>query len=100
MEKIKELVNDPAKLEQAFKDAFAKLDADKKGYITPGVFKEAIINQTKVLGLPQPEKELTEEEKEKAKKIADPDGTGKVTYENFVKVLQALIQRAKNQGKL
>ena len=33
MEKIKEVVADPAKLEEAFKKAFEKLDADKKGYI-------------------------------------------------------------------
>ena len=53
-----------------------------------------------MLGLPKPEKEPTEEEKEKAKKIADPEGTGKVTYENFVKFMQALIKRAKDKGKL
>ena len=100
MEKIKEVVADPAKLEEAFKKAFEKLDADKKGYISVEAIKEALIDQAKMLGLPKPEKEPTEEEKEKAKKIADPEGTGKVTYENFVKFIKVGIEKGKAQGKI
>jgi len=100
MDKIKEVVNDPAKLEKNLKEAFEKMDADKKGYITPEVLKEALIAQAKALGLPKPEKEPTEEEKAKARKIADPDGTGKITYENFLKLMHAGIEKARKEGKL
>ena len=100
MDKLKEVVNDPAKLEQKLKEAFEKMDAEKKGYISHEVLKEALIAQAKALGLPKPEKEPTEEEKSKARKIADPDGSGKITYENFVKLMHAGIEKAKQMGKI
>ena len=100
MEKIKEVVNDPEKLEKCLKEAFEKMDADKKGYVSHEVLKEALIAQAKALGLPKPEKEPTEEEKEKARKIADPDGTGKITFENFKKLMLAGIEKARKEGKL
>ena len=93
MDKIKEVVNDPVKLEQKLKEAFEKIDADKKGYITHEALKEALIAQHKALGLPKPEKA-------KAKQIADPDGTGKITYENFVKLMHKGIEKAKELGKI
>ena len=67
MDKIKAVVNDPAKLEEELKKAFEKMDADKKGYISHETLKTALIEQAKALGLPKPEKEPTEEEKEKAR---------------------------------
>ena len=100
MDKIKAVVNDPAKLEEELKKAFEKMDAEKKGYISHEVLKKALEEQAKALGLPKPEKEPTEEEKEKARKIADPDGTGKITYENFVKLMHAGIKKAKEMGKI
>ena len=100
MEKLKEVVNDPAKLEQALKQAFEKMDTEKKGWVTHEVLKEALIAQAKALGLPKPEKPPTEEEKEAAKKLADPEGTGKVTYENFVKLMHAGIKKARDAGKI
>ena len=86
MDKLKAVVNDPAKLEEELKKAFKKMDADKKGYISHEVLKQALIDQVKALGLPKPEKEPTEAKKEAARKISDPDGSGKITYENFVKL--------------
>ena len=100
MDKIKAVVNDPVKLEQVLKEKFDKVDAEHKGYITPEELKAALIEQAKALGLPKPEKEPTEEEKEKAKKIADPDGTGKITFENFKKLALAGIEKGKREGKL
>jgi Ca2+-binding EF-hand superfamily protein len=100
MDKIKAVVNDPAKLEEELKKAFEKMDAEHKGYISHEVLKAALIEQAKALGLPKPEKEPTEEEKEKAKKIADPDGTGKITFENFKKLALAGIEKGKREGKL
>ena len=40
------------------------------------------------------------EEKAAAKKIADPDGSGKITFENFVKLMEAGIKKAKELGKI
>ena len=100
MDKVKEVVNDPVKLEENLKKAFEKMDADKKGWVSHEVLKEALIAQAQALGLPKPEKEPTEEEKEKAKKIADPDGSGKITFENFKKLMLAGIEKARAAGKL
>ena len=100
MDKIKAVVNDPAKLQEELKKAFEKMDAEKKGYISHEVLKNALIEQAKALGLPKPEKEPTEEEKAAARKIADPDGSGKITFENFVKLMEAGIKKAREMGKI
>jgi Ca2+-binding EF-hand superfamily protein len=100
MDKLKAVVNDPAKLQEELKKAFEKMDAEKKGYISHEVLKTALIEQAKALGLPKPEKEPTEEEKAAARKIADPDGSGKITFENFVKLMEAGIKKAKEMGKI
>ena len=100
MDKLKAVVNDPAKLQEELKKAFEKMDAEKKGYISHEVLKAALIEQAKALGLPKPEKEPTEEEKAAARKIADPDGSGKITFENFVKFMEAGIKKAKEMGKI
>ena len=100
MDKIKEVVNNPALLEEELKKFFNKVDVDKKGYITPEQYKEAVILTAKELNLPKPEKEPTEEEKAQAKKIVDPDGTGKITFENFRKFSLLAIEEAKKRGKL
>ena len=39
MDKLKAVVNDPAKLEEELKKAFEKMDAEKKGYISHEVLK-------------------------------------------------------------
>ena len=100
MDKVKAVVNDPAKLEEALKTAFEKMDAEKKGYISHDVLVKSLIEQAKALGIPKPEKEPSEAEKEAAKKLADPDGTGKITFENFKKLMQAGFEKARKEGKL
>ena len=100
MDKVKEIVNDPAKLEEALKAAFAKMDAEKKGFITMDVLKAGLLEQGKLLGISKPEKEPTDAEKEAARKIADPDGTGKITYEGFFNLMKSQIQKARDMGKL
>ena len=98
MDKAKEIISDPAKFEAAMNQAWEKLDPEKKGYATYDVVKEALKAQAKALGLP--EREATPEEKEAAKKLADPEGTGKITKENFVKFIKAGIEKAKAEGKI
>ena len=100
MDKIKEVINNHALLEEKLKEYFNKVDVDKKGYLTHDELKTALIATFEELKLPKPEKEPTEEEKEKAKKIADPDGTGKITFEGFRAFSLAAIEEGKKRGKL
>ena len=98
MEKAKEILADPAKLDAALKQGWEKMDPEKKGYVTYDVLKQSLVAQAKALGMP--EREGTPEEKEAAKKLADPKGTGKVTYENFVKLIKCSIEKGKAEGKI
>ena len=100
MDKIKEVVNNPALLEEKLKEFFAKVDKDNRGYITPDELKLAMEETGKRLNLPKPEKEPTEEEKEKAKKLCDPEGTGKINFEGFRRLSLAIIEEGKKRGKL
>ena len=97
MDKVKAIINDPVKLEASFKQAWEKMDAKKEGFVTYEVLSAALKEQAKALGMP--EREGTPEEKENAKKLADPEGTGKITYENFVKLMKAGIEQMKASGK-
>ena len=98
MDKAKEIFSDPAKFEAAMKQAWEKLDPEKKGYATYEAVRTSLLAQAKAVGMP--EREGTPEEKEAAKKIADPEGTGKVTYENFVKLIKTSFEKAKAAGKI
>ena len=97
MDKAKEIINDPAKLDAALKQAWEKLDTKKEGFVTYDAIRAGLKEQAKALGMP--EREPTPEEREKAKKVADPEGTGKVTFENFVKLMKAGIEQMKAAGK-
>jgi Ca2+-binding EF-hand superfamily protein len=99
MEKYKEICNDPAKLEAALKDAWAKIDAKGEGAVTHEQFKVAAEEMAKTMNLPGM-KPPTEEEKAAAKKIADPNDTGKITFEGFKALVQAGIAKGKREGKI
>ena len=47
-------------------------------------------------GLHQP----TEEEKAAAKKLADPNGTGKINFEGFKALVKAAIEKGRKEGKI
>ena len=93
MDKIKEVVNNPALLEEKLKEFFAKVDKDNRGYITPDELKLAMEETGKRLNLPKPEKE-------QGRKLCDPEGTGKITFEGFRRLSLAIIEKAKQSGKL
>ena len=42
----------------------------------------------------------TEEEKAAAKKIADPNGTRRITFEGFKALCQAGIEKGRKEGKI
>ena len=99
MDKYKEIANDPAKLEASLKETWAKIDVNGEGSVTHEAFRvaaEAIAKQMNLPGMKPP----TEEEKAAARKIADPDGSGKITFENFVKLMEAGIKKARDMGKI
>ena len=99
MEKYKEIANDPVKLEAALKDAWAKIDAKGEGAVTHEQFKIASEQMAKTMNIPGM-KPPTEEEKAAAKKIADPNDTGKITFEGFKALVQAGIAKGKKEGKI
>ena len=100
MDKIKEIVNNPALLEEKLKEFYAKVDTDKKGFITPDQLKQAMEETGKKLNLPKPEKPPTAEELAAAKKLADPQGNGQITFEGFRNLMMAMIAEGKKRGKL
>ena len=99
MEQFKAIVNDPVKLEASLKETWAKIDAKGAGFVTHQEFRVAAEAISKSLNLPE-SKPLTEEERAAAKKLADPNNTGKVTFEGFKALVQAGIAKAKKEGKL
>ena len=67
--------------------------------ITHEEFKVAAEAMAKTLNLPgmnQP----TEEEKAAAKKLADPNGTGKINFEGFKALVHAGIEKGRKEGKI
>ena len=94
-EKVKEVVKDPAKLEAEAKKAFAKMDVNKKGYLDLKAIDDV---DAKLLALNLPGPKLTQEHKEKLKKLADPDGTGKVTEAGFLSMVKTVVEKLKEQG--
>ena len=98
MDKLKEIFSDPAKTEAFLKDSWAKIDAKGEGAVTYDEYCAGADAISKSLGFPE-EKPPTEEEIAAAKKIADPNGTGKVNFEGFKALVQAMVEEAKKSAK-
>ena len=93
-QKLKETLKDPAKLEQFLQALWAVADKEKKGFITFESFEQ---NCKQLAGTT---KEPTAEEREKIRKLVDPQNTNKVTYDAFKRVVNIGIEEMKKQGKL
>ena len=98
MDKAKEIINDPAKLQAALDQAWDQLDAKKEGFVSCQAVLDHLKAQAKALG--QEDREATPEEKEQVLKFVDPSGTGKVNKETFIKLINATIAKAKAEKKL
>ena len=98
MEKYKEIANDPVKLEAALKDAWAKISkgADSVTHEEFKVASEAMAKTMNIPGMKPP----TEEEKAAAKKIADPNGTGRITFEGFKALIHSAIEIGIKEGQI
>ena len=101
-EKVKEIVNDPAKLEAKLKEIWGKIDEKGEGSVPLEVLKtkaETFAKDKGIMALPE-FRPPTEEERAKAKQIADPNNTGRIDFEGFKKLVHAGIEKAKKAGKL
>ena len=85
MNKLKELANDPEKLEAALKQIWSKFDTKNQGWVTHDEFRAISIELRKGAG-EHVDKMPSDEERNKIKQLIDPDNTGKVTFEQFVKL--------------
>ena len=98
MDKLKEIFSDPAKTEAFLKDSWAKIDTKGEGSVSYEEYLARAGALAKSLGIPE-EKPPTEEEIAAAKKVADPNGTGKINFEGFKALVQAMVAEAKKAGK-
>ena len=85
MNKLKELANDPEKLEAALKQIWSKFDTKNQGWVNHDEFRAISIELRKGAG-ESVDKMPSDEERNKIKQLIDPDNTGKVTFEQFVKL--------------
>ena len=99
MENIKGIVADPAKLAETMKGAWAKIDTTNEGEVPADVFKAALEQVAKEMGLTEM-LPTTEKGQAEFKQICDPDNKGKVNFEGFKKVVQTGIENMKKAGKL
>ena len=99
MENIKGLINDPAKLAETMKGAWAKIDSKNEGEVPVDIFKAGLEQVAKEMGLTEM-LPSTEKGKAEFKQICDPENKGKVNYGAFTKVVQTGIANMKKEGKL
>jgi Ca2+-binding EF-hand superfamily protein len=93
-EKIKELLANPAKLEEGLKKSFAEMDKENKGWVTFDVVHHSLHKALEQYGKVIQEHEHKEGELENAQKICDPKGTGKVDFEGFKALIVASLKHS------
>ena len=76
----------------------SKIDTKGEGSVSYEEYLAKAGALAKSLGIPE-EKPPTEEEIAAAKKVADPNGTGKINFEGFKALVQAMVAEAKKAGK-
>jgi Ca2+-binding EF-hand superfamily protein len=98
MDKLREVAKDPAKLEEALKKAWSQIDTKNQGWISFDDFNKAAEATIEYLKIDL--KPPTPEQVEQMKKLCDPEGTGKMSFEAFCKLQHSAIEKAKNEGRL
>ena len=99
MDKVKELMKDPAKLEETIKASWAKIDTKNEGEVEFGVFKVALEQIAKEMQITEM-LPTTEKGAEEFKKVTDPNNKGKVNFEGFQAVIKLGLENMKKEGKL
>jgi Ca2+-binding EF-hand superfamily protein len=97
LDKLKELANDPAALEAKIKEYWGKIDDKGAGSLTLEDFKTRTAEIAKSINFPLLP---TEEQREKARKILDPNGSGKVEFDGFKNCVLAGLKKLKEEGKI
>ena len=87
MDKAKEIIADPAKLEAELKKAWEKLDPEKKGYATYDVVEKCLREQAKALGIP--ERLLNRHRKMHESELS----VGEMTLKDILKELEKLLMK-------
>ena len=96
MEKVKELLADPEKLEITIKDSWTKIDTKNEGEVPFDTFKTCCEQIAKEMGIIEM-LPTTDKGKEEFKQISDPNNTGKVNFEGFKKIVQSGIDNMKKK---
>ena len=97
MDKIKELAKDPAALEAKIKEYWAKVDTGGAGSVSMDDFRTRSKELATAVNLPLI---TSDQQKEQARKILDPTGSGKVNFEGFKNFIEIGIQNLKKEGKI
>ena len=97
LEKLKALAANPDALEAKIKEYWGKLDTEGKGFLTLEEFGTRTKEVAKTINLPLL---ATDDQKEKAKKILDPTGSGKVELDGFRNCVLAAFKKLKEDGKV
>ena len=95
VQKLGEVLNDPAKLDAALKKAFAKLDAQNQGFISFATLDNSLKMVFAALGMPG--MTLSPEQKARMKQEVDPAGNDKITCDNFSKFFSTKADLIKKQ---
>ncbi len=99
MEKLKELIKDPAVLEETIKGYWKKIDVNGEGSVSLADFKVRSEELAKAEGL-TPLIKYDEGARERRLKILDPEGSGKTNFEAFKKYLHYSIDYYKKENSL
>lgn len=91
-EKVKEMLNNPEKLDAQLKEFFNQMDKEKKGFVSFDTVHNSLHAALEKLGKTIHEEEHKPGELDAAKKICDPNGTGKVNYEGFKALVVASMK--------
>ena len=94
MEEFKKLLSNPALFDAKLKEAWNQIDTKKEGQVPYDVFKaglEQVCKAEKITAILP----TSNEEREMFKKVADPNNTGKVNFENFKAVIKLGLERMK-----
>ena len=98
-EQVKELMNNPQKLEEELRKFFAEIDKENKGYVSFETVHQSLHKAYEKYGKKIEESEHKPGELEKAREICDPKNTGKVEYEGFKALVLYAMKHQSEHGK-
>ena len=93
-EKVKELLANPAKLDEGLKKSFIKMDKENKGGVIFEVVHHSLHKALEKYGKVIHEHEHKEGELENAQKISDSKGTWKFDFKGFKALIVASLKHS------